>query len=684
MPGRIGEIFGSYELIQFLGHGGFAEVYLGKHTRLPQQMAAIKILNKQLVIAKSQQFQREASIVATLRHPNIVQMYDYNLYSNPTLTTTLVPYIVMEYAPNKSLRVKHPRGQALPLRTIITYTRQVADALQYAHEQGVMHLDVKPENILINAQNKLLLSDFGLATLLTEQEKTGDIQGTLSYMSPEQLDGKPTFASDQYALAVMVYEWLSGRLPFTGQSVKEVIEKHLKESPPSLRVQIPTLSQEVEEVIFKALEKNSADRFHNIEAFAVAFDQAASLQRGRAPGVRVQAPVNAPPTPGQQVQTPPPGAQANAPAPGPIPPAVPAAGGAGAGNGAAPLPDPVQQGAGAGLGSAPGTTPPPAPGATPAPPSPAGSPVFQPTPAPVPAPAPAQPVTPFPAVANQAAAPAPIAPVTPSGGQAAPQPDPALAAASPASPFGAANPGQANPTPPTPAAQFPGGAQPGGSFLSPGYAPPPFIAGPPPGMRAATPPGAGNSPFFQTMPGSPTATTVFGLPGASSLSGPGAGGSGGPGPLPPYLSGGNTGQYTTTRPQGKTFSETTQIFLKRPSASTRRRRQPLWISGILLNVLGAIFIGFWIARLIVERDIGWWAFIFALFVSLGTFALFFNSGNRPLNVCLALILAVYGGFVGHAIGFLTYGSFLPGPDVLSFLFFAISLGWHLYLTFSRQ
>src|SRR6266851_72563 len=137
MPNRIGEIFGSYELVQFLGRGGFAEVYLGKHTQLPQQMAAIKILDKQLIIAKSHQFQKEASIVATLRHPNIVQMYDYNVYSNPELTRTLVPYIVMQYAPNKSLRVKHPRGQPLPIKTVLAYTGQIAGALQYAHEKGV-------------------------------------------------------------------------------------------------------------------------------------------------------------------------------------------------------------------------------------------------------------------------------------------------------------------------------------------------------------------------------------------------------------------------------------------------------------------------------------------------------------------------------------------------------------------
>jgi serine/threonine protein kinase len=274
MPGRSGQIFGSYELIRSLGRGGFAEVYLGKHTQLPQQMAAVKILEKQLIQAKSQQFKKEASIVATLRHPHIVQMYDYNVYSNQAMTLTLIPFIVMEYAPNGSLRQKHPRGLPLPLTTIVMYTRQIADALQHAHDHNVMHLDVKPENILVNGQNQLLLSDFGLATLLSEQDKTADIQGTLSYMSPEQLNGKPDFASDQYALGVMVYEWICGHLPFSGRSVKEVIDKHLNELPPSLCTQVSALSQQAESVVMRALEKKTQDRYPSVHEFTQMFEQA--------------------------------------------------------------------------------------------------------------------------------------------------------------------------------------------------------------------------------------------------------------------------------------------------------------------------------------------------------------------------------------------------------------------------
>ena len=271
---RIGQRFGSFELIQFLGRGGFAEVYLGQNMRLHNQKAAIKILEKERVLQNSEAFEKEAGIIATLSHPHIVKMYDYNFYSNVTMTLTLVPYIIMEYAPKGSLRKKHPRNVPLPLPTIASYTWQIASALHFAHNSGVMHLDVKPENILINNRDELLLSDFGLATLLSEKDKQADVQGTVSYMSPEQLNGKPDFASDQYALGIMVYEWIGGSVPFTGRSITEVIEKHMKAPPPSLCARVPTLPPAVEAVVMKALSKAIPDRFVSVNDFAQALEQA--------------------------------------------------------------------------------------------------------------------------------------------------------------------------------------------------------------------------------------------------------------------------------------------------------------------------------------------------------------------------------------------------------------------------
>ncbi|HEY0755606.1 MAG TPA: protein kinase [Ktedonobacteraceae bacterium] len=673
MPSRIGEIFGSYELIQFLGRGGFAEVYLGKHTQLPQQMAAIKILDKQLIIHKSQQFQKEASIVATLRHPNIVQMYDYNVYSNPMLTTTLVPYIVMEYAPNKSLRVKYQRGQALPMKTILTYTRQIADALQYAHEQGVMHLDVKPENILINAQNKLLLSDFGLATLLTEEEKTGDIQGTLSYMSPEQLDGKPGFASDQYALGVMVYEWVSGHLPFTGHSVKEVIEKHLTQPPPSLQAQVNTLPGGAEDIIFKALAKQVSGRFPTVETFAEALDQALSLPRGK--------PQGAPQVHGA-MPGPPPLRNANPILPLPdVRPPVPSFNV----NPILPLPDvqpPAPLPNANPIAPAPDIWPPaPLPNATPIPPFPVANQGMQ------QGRVPTYPNRPSPGgESSQVALPGGILPLTP------PNPGPLLPGSLPGNTPPQANvfpswqinsmaggnlmpPAQANPV--LPPFSAPANQLHANSSSLPNLSPNPFQAGPPPGMQAPI-----SNPFLNTIPGTPSSTTVFGLPGSAPF--PGGPGAGGPGPLPPYLTGGTTGQYTATHIQENSLSNITRTVLKRPPAIARRRRQPLLIAGALLNTLGAIFIGVWVAHTGIDHDTGWWAFIFSLVVGLGGVTLFFNSGNKWLNFSLSVALTVYWGFIGFAIGALGHGSLLPGPGVLAFLFSVSALSLHIYLIFSRR
>lgn len=278
---RIGQKFGPYELTQFLGRGGFAEVYLGKSVHVPQQVA-IKILFKPLVSTKSEQFKKEASIIAQFDHPNIVKLRHYDMYSNLAVTTTLIPYIVMDYAPKGSLRKNYPRSVRLALTTIAAYTKQIAEALQYTHDRQVMHLDIKPENVLIGGQGQLLLSDFGLATILSERDNLTDIEGTLSYMAPEQLNGRPEFASDQYALSIMVYEWICGNVPFTGQTTNEIIDQHFHMRPPSLCAAIPSLLPDVEAVVMKALSKEPRDRYTSVSEFARELERA--INQGGANG----------------------------------------------------------------------------------------------------------------------------------------------------------------------------------------------------------------------------------------------------------------------------------------------------------------------------------------------------------------------------------------------------------------
>jgi len=188
----------------------------------------------------------------------------------------------MDYAPNGTLRKVHPTGTPLPLASIISYVHEVAAALQYAHGQGVIHRDIKPENLLLAGNHEVLLSDFGLA-IIAQSARSQQIQetaGTIAYMAPEQLQGHPSSASDQYALGVMVYEWLSGAQPFHGSFV-EIASQHLSASPPSLRTQVPRLPPAIEDVVMKALAKDPQHRFASIQAFAMALEEA---WRADAPG----------------------------------------------------------------------------------------------------------------------------------------------------------------------------------------------------------------------------------------------------------------------------------------------------------------------------------------------------------------------------------------------------------------
>src|SRR5437868_12781676 len=209
MADRLGQQLGNYRLVALLGTGGFADVYLGQHTRFNQQ-AAIKVLHAHLSGQEASSFQHEAETVATLAHPAIVRVFDFDVQDG-------VPFLVMDYAPNGSLRTRYPKGNQVPLPQIVSYVKQVTDALQYAHGQKFIHRDVKPENMLLGRREEVLLSDFGLATLAHSSASfsasgKGTV-GTLAYMAPEQIEGHPRAASDQYSLGVVVYEWLCGERP---------------------------------------------------------------------------------------------------------------------------------------------------------------------------------------------------------------------------------------------------------------------------------------------------------------------------------------------------------------------------------------------------------------------------------------------------------------------------------------
>src|SRR5579859_3626650 len=260
---RVGQQIGSYQLVKLLGQGGFAKVYLGKHRYL-NSYAALKVLNATIEPGEEASLQAEAQALVGLRHANVVYLLDF-VIENGT------PVLVMDYAQKGSLRQYYPDGTRMPLTTVVDFAAQIAQALQYAHNHHVIHRDVKPENVLLDADNRLLLSDFGLSLLTpsSQQLSTQDPAGTARYMAPEQLRGKPCFASDQYALAVMVYEWLCGEPPFRG-NMWEISQQHLYTDPPPLRTVRPELPLRLEHVVGKALAKKPEDRFVSVQSFAQA------------------------------------------------------------------------------------------------------------------------------------------------------------------------------------------------------------------------------------------------------------------------------------------------------------------------------------------------------------------------------------------------------------------------------
>jgi serine/threonine protein kinase len=266
MSDYIGLKLGNYHIARLIDRGGFANVYQGEHIYL-KTPAAIKVLNMQLLDDALEKFLHEARIIASLEHPHIVRVLEFGVEG-------ITPFLVMNYASNGTLRQHYPRKSTLNWSHIISYVKQVADALQYAHDHGVIHRDVKPENMLLDKNLQVQLSDFGLAVIDQNiNTTTPSSAGTTAYMAPEQLQGQPCRASDQYALGIVVYEWLCGSGPFSGPE-REMIIQHLYKAPPALRAKMPDISPAIEQVIMRALEKDPLARFATIQEFALALEQA--------------------------------------------------------------------------------------------------------------------------------------------------------------------------------------------------------------------------------------------------------------------------------------------------------------------------------------------------------------------------------------------------------------------------
>ncbi|HEX9131919.1 MAG TPA: protein kinase [Ktedonobacteraceae bacterium] len=265
-----GKQMGNYRIIRLLGIGGFADVYLGEHRYLNKQVA-LKILHTQLNPTAVENFLCEARHLSQLAHPHIIHVLDFGFEEE-------TPFLVMDYAPGGTLRERHPKGVTVALPTVVSYASAIASALHYVHEQGLIHRDLKPENLLIGRNDEILLSDFGIALLAptSGSMQIPEVFGCLAYMAPEQIRDAPQPASDQYALAVLVYEWLSGDLPFRG-SASELYNQHLSAAPASIQEKNPTISPAVEQVVLQALSKDPESRFLNSLSFAEALAEASYL-----------------------------------------------------------------------------------------------------------------------------------------------------------------------------------------------------------------------------------------------------------------------------------------------------------------------------------------------------------------------------------------------------------------------
>jgi serine/threonine protein kinase len=258
-----------YALERELGRGGMATVYLARDLR-QDRLVAIKVMHPRLANALgAERFLREIAVAGTLIHPAIVPLSDSG-------TAAGVPYYVMPYVDGESLFDRLQRVRRLALPEALGYARDVAGALGYAHARGVLHRDVKPENILL-ADGRALVADFGLARAMGAADSgkltaTGVIVGTIYYMSPEQLreDRDLDQRTDVYGLGCMLYEMLTGGPPYTGPSIKEVVTRILRAEVPSARRARPEVPAAVDEAIGRALAKTAAGRFSTMEEFMAA------------------------------------------------------------------------------------------------------------------------------------------------------------------------------------------------------------------------------------------------------------------------------------------------------------------------------------------------------------------------------------------------------------------------------
>ena len=276
MEDLAGKMLGNYRVVERIGRGGMAAVYKAYQPALERHVA-IKVIHQQLTADDAQflkRFQREARSVATLRHPNIVQVFDFGTQDD-------VSYMVMEYLEGHTLKAElnalAGRGETMPLAEVARIFEAVADALDYAHRQGMVHRDIKPANVMLTTKGEVILTDFGIARIVggTQYTATGAVVGTPAYLSPEQGQGeRGDERSDIYALGVVLYEMVTGKVPFDADTPLAVIFKHISDPLPPPRQFNPGIPAALEQVILKAMAKSPDDRYQTVGGMMLAVTDA--------------------------------------------------------------------------------------------------------------------------------------------------------------------------------------------------------------------------------------------------------------------------------------------------------------------------------------------------------------------------------------------------------------------------
>ena len=247
-----------YEIVKTIGEGGMANVYLANDTILDRKVA-VKVLRGDLSSDDKfiRRFQREALSVSNLSHPNVVEVYDVGEEDGSH-------YIVMEYIEGKTLKQLLKKRESLTLTEVIDIMTQLTDGIAHAHASYIIHRDIKPQNIMIEDDGRIKITDFGIAMALnaTQLTQTNSVMGSVHYLPPEQASGKSaTVKSDIYSLGILMYELLTGNVPFKGDNAVEIALKHMKDKIPSVRKQDPSIPQSVENIILKAAAKNPRNRY---------------------------------------------------------------------------------------------------------------------------------------------------------------------------------------------------------------------------------------------------------------------------------------------------------------------------------------------------------------------------------------------------------------------------------------